>query len=163
MSAFRIGFGYDVHRLKEGIPLVVGGVAVPHHKGALGHSDADVLIHAIMDAMLGAGGLGDIGQHFPDADPGLKGIDSKVLLGRVGELIRERGFSVGNIDSTLSLQQPKIAGLIPAMKNEIAGVLGIEADQVSVKATTTEGLGYVGAGEGVAAYAVVLLFKSPGF
>jgi 2-C-methyl-D-erythritol 2,4-cyclodiphosphate synthase len=154
----RIGFGYDVHQLKEDLPLVIGGVIIPHHKGAVGHSDADVLMHAVMDALLGAAGLGDIGGHFPDTDPAFRGADSKLLLRRVGEMISGEGYQIGNIDATICLQLPRISPFIPAMAGELAGTLGIDVSQVSVKATTTEGLGFVGKGDGVSAYAVALLY-----
>lgn len=157
MEIPRIGFGYDVHRLQEGLPLVIGGVKVPFEKGALGHSDADVLVHAIMDALLGAAGLRDIGQQFPDSDPAYKGVDSTLLLGKVGEMVRQKGFSIGNVDATVCLQQPKISALIPEMILTLSRVLDIQASRISVKATTTEGLGYIGRGEGVSAYAVALL------
>jgi len=153
----RIGFGYDVHRLEAGIPLWLGGVEIPHHKGAKGHSDADVLIHAICDAMLGAAALGDIGRHFPDTDPDYKGISSMILLQRCMKLLRSEGFEIGNIDSTLCLQAPKVVAHIDAMRKRIAGQLGIQEKQVSVKATTEEHLGFTGREEGVSAYAVVLI------
>lgn len=156
---FRVGIGYDVHKLEEGATFTLGGIIVPHTKGAIGHSDADVLLHAITDALLGAANLGDIGQHFPDNDPAYKGIDSKILLRDIVKLIREKGFSIGNIDSTIALQKPKLKDLIPEMKKTIAETIGIEADRVSVKATTTEKLGFVGTEEGVAAYATCLLYK----
>lgn len=154
---FRIGFGYDVHRLEPGIPFWLGGVTIPHEKGALGHSDADVLIHAICDALLGAAALGDIGTHFPDTDQAYKGIASTILLKKTGELLREQGYSVANIDSTVCLQLPKIKPFIPQMREEIAGCLGIETGAVSVKATTEEKLGFTGREEGVSAYAVALI------
>lgn len=159
MEPPRIGFGYDVHRLQEGLPLVIGGVKVPFEKGALGHSDADVLTHAIMDALLGAAGLRDIGQQFPDSDPAFKGADSTLLLEKVGEMVRQKGFSVGNVDATVCLQQPKISALIPEMILTLSRVLDIQTSRISVKATTTEGLGYIGRGEGVSAYAVALLMR----
>ena len=154
---FRIGFGYDVHRLEPGIPFWLGGVQVAHEKGALGHSDADVLIHAICDALLGAAALGDIGTHFPDTDPAYKGIASTLLLKQTGELLRKNGYSVGNIDSTVCLQIPKIKPYIPQMREEIASCLQIEVAAVSVKATTEEKLGFTGREEGISAYAVVLI------
>lgn len=153
----RIGMGYDVHRLVENRPLILGGVPIPFQKGLLGHSDADVLLHAIADSLLGAAGLGDIGQHFPDTDPAFKGADSHMLLVRCGELIRERGYAVGNLDATLFAQAPKIAPYREAMRERIAEALKIEPARVNVKATTTEGLGFVGAGEGMAAQCVALL------
>ena len=154
---FRIGFGYDVHRLEEGIPFWLGGVEIPHHRGAKGHSDADVLIHAICDAMLGAAALGDIGRHFPDTDPDYQGISSMILLQRCRELLRSEGFEIGNIDSTICLQSPKVMAHIDTMRKRMAGQLGIQEKQVSVKATTEEHLGFTGREEGVSAYAVVLI------
>jgi 2-C-methyl-D-erythritol 2,4-cyclodiphosphate synthase len=156
---FRIGTGYDVHRLETGIPFWLGGVRIPHSKGALGHSDADVLIHAICDAMLGAAALGDIGTHFPDTDPALKGIASTLLLERTNGLLRERGYRVANIDSTVCLQEPRIKPYIPAMRKNIARHLGIGEEAVSVKATTEEGLGFTGRMEGISVQAVVLIVK----
>lgn len=153
----RIGTGYDVHRLTEGRLLILGGVTVPYEKGLLGHSDADVLVHAIMDAMLGAAALGDIGKHFPDSDPAYKGISSLKLLAHVRELLEQHGYSVGNIDSTIVAQAPKLASYLPQMVKNIAGVLGIEENRINVKATTEEQLGFTGSGEGIAAQAVCLL------
>ncbi|MFZ5552425.1 MAG: 2-C-methyl-D-erythritol 2,4-cyclodiphosphate synthase [Bacteroidota bacterium] len=153
----RIGFGFDVHRLEEGYPLFLGGIKIEAPKGAVGHSDADVLLHAICDAMLGALALRDIGYHFPDTSADYKGIDSKILLAKVNELIRLKGYKVSNIDSTVCLEQPKINPHIHAMQKSIANVLGISEEDVSVKATTNEKLGYVGNTNGVNAYAVVLL------
>lgn len=153
----RIGFGYDVHRLVAGREFWLGGVRIPSEFGADGHSDADVLLHAICDALLGAAALGDIGRHFPDTDPDLKGIDSKILLHKVKELISDKGYKVVNVDSTIALQAPKIAAYIEAMTQTIAGILEISTDQVSVKATTTEKMGFEGRGEGVSAYAVVMI------
>lgn len=153
----RIGQGYDVHRLEPGLPFWLGGVEIPHEKGALGHSDADVLIHAICDALLGAAALGDIGTHFPDTDPAYKGIASTLLLKQTGAILRENGFSVSNIDSTVCLQLPKIKPYIPRMREEIASCLQIEVSAVSVKATTEEKLGFTGREEGVSAHAVVLI------
>lgn len=138
----RVGMGYDVHKLVEGRDLIIGGVRIPHTLGLLGHSDADVLLHAIMDALLGAAGLGDIGKHFPDTDPQYKGISSMKLLSHVAELIRERGYVVENIDATIIAQKPKMRPHIPQMEENIAGALGISTDQVNVKATTEEGLGF---------------------
>lgn len=157
--SFRIGFGYDVHRLEEGIPFWLGGVRIDHYKGSRGHSDADVLLHAICDGILGAAALGDIGTHFPDNDPAYKGIDSKILLRRTGDLLRSHGFEIGNIDSSICLQSPRIKTYIPEMQKSIAGELGLRIDQVSVKATTEEKLGFTGREEGVSAYAVVLIEK----
>ncbi len=156
---FRIGYGYDVHQLVEGRELWLGGVKIPHYKGALGHSDADVLLHALCDALLGAAALGDIGKHFPDTSKEFKNIDSKILLKRVAELLKEKGWKVGNVDSTLCLQKPKIMPFADEMRSIIAGILEIEIDQVSIKATTKESLGFVGREEGLEASAVALLFK----
>ena len=154
---FRTGNGYDVHQLAEGLPLVLGGVKIPHTKGCVAHSDGDVIIHALCDTLLGALALGDIGQHFPDTSDEFAGIDSKLLLARVAAMIREKGWEVVNVDNTLLAQKPKIAPYIPQMRQALADVLGIPADAVSVKATTTERLGFVGREEGVAAYATCLL------
>ena len=156
---FRTGIGYDVHRLQEGLPLWLGGINVPHNKGLVGHSDADVLLHAICDALLGAAALGDIGQHFPDTDPAYKGIDSKLLLAKVCLLVRQQGYEVANVDTILCLQKPKVATYIPQMRQTIATTMGIAADAVSVKATTTEHLGFEGREEGVSAWASVLIEK----
>jgi len=153
----RVGFGYDVHQLKENHPFVLGGIQVEHTKGAFGHSDADVLLHVICDALLGAANLRDIGFQFPDTDDSYKGIDSKILLQRTVELISSKGYSVQNIDCTICLQKPKINPLIPEMQNIIAPILKVEKDAVSIKATTTEKLGFVGREEGVSAYCVCLI------
>ena len=153
----RVGTGYDVHRLGEGLPLWIGGVEVPHTHGLIGHSDADVLLHAICDALLGAAALGDIGKHFPDTDPQYKGISSLKLLAHVGALLQEYGYSVENIDSTVVAQRPKMAPYIAQMRQNIADTLGIDVDRVSVKATTTEYLGFEGREEGISAQAVALL------
>ena len=155
----RTGFGYDVHRLEEGYDFWLGGIKVPHTKGAVGHSDADVLIHVICDALLGAANMRDIGFHFADTDPQFKGIDSKILLRDVMKLIGEKGWSIGNIDSTICLQQPKVNPYIPAMKSCLAEVMNIDEDDISIKATTTEKLGFVGTEQGVAAFATVLIQK----
>jgi 2-C-methyl-D-erythritol 2,4-cyclodiphosphate synthase len=155
----RIGFGYDVHRLADGRRLVLGGVDIPHTRGLEGYSDADVLLHALMDALLGASGLGDIGQHFPDTDPRYKGISSLLLLKHVGDLLTQHRFRIVNVDTTLELERPKIAPYIPAMQETIAGVLGIAAVQVSIKATSTEGLGFVGTEQGAAAHAVAAIVQ----
>jgi len=155
----RVGTGYDVHRLAEGRRLILGGMEIPFSKGLMGHSDADVLLHAICDALLGAAALGDIGQHFPDSSQEFKDIDSRILLQRVGNLLQAHGWRIENIDSTLIAQSPRLAAYIPAMCINIADILKIEPDQVSVKATTTEGLGWEGQGEGIAAQAVVLINK----
>lgn len=156
----RTGIGYDVHQLRDGLPLWLGGVQVPHTKGLLGHSDADVLIHAICDALLGAAALGDIGKHFPDNDPAYKGIDSKILLANVCMLLKDNGYSIGNIDSILCMQKPKVAPFIPAMRETLAATMGIAIDKVSVKATTTEHLGFEGREEGISAIANVLITKN---
>lgn len=155
----RIGIGYDVHRLEEGLTFRLGGVDIPHDKGALGHSDADVLIHAICDALLGALALGDIGTHFPDTDPAYKGIDSTKLLEQCCILVEKQGYGIGNIDSTICLQRPKIKPHIPSMREELARCMDLETGQVSVKATTEEKLGFTGREEGVSATAVVLLHR----
>jgi 2-C-methyl-D-erythritol 2,4-cyclodiphosphate synthase len=155
--SFRIGFGFDVHQLKEGLDFWLGGIIVPHSKGGLGHSDADVLIHTICDALLGAANLGDIGKHFPDTAAEYKGIDSKILLKEVMVLIRNKGYEIGNIDSTICLQIPKIGPYIPEMKKVLATCMNIDVDQLSIKATTTEKLSFVGREEGVSAYATVLI------
>ena len=157
MSGARIGHGYDVHRLAEGRRLILGGVDIPWERGLLGHSDADVLTHAVMDALLGAAGLGDIGQHFPDTDPAYAGADSLKLLEHVAGLLRERGFVVGNVDATVLAQRPKLAPHIPRMRENLARAMGAEPAQVNVKATTEEGLGFSGSGGGMAAHAVCLL------
>lgn len=156
----RIGNGYDVHKLVEGRKLILGGIEIPHTKGVLGHSDGDVLIHAIMDAMLGALALGDIGQHFPDTDMKYENIDSTILLTRVKELIEERGYRVINLDSIVVLQKPKIKPYIEAMRKRVAEVLDIDVEQISVKATTEEKLGFTGDETGVKSYCVVLLEKN---
>ena len=156
----RIGHGYDVHRLVNGRKLILGGVEIPYELGLEGHSDADVLVHAIMDALLGAAALGDIGQHFPDNDDKYLGADSIELLKAVGRLIKEQGYTVGNIDSTILCQRPKLKDYIVSMRGTIAKALGIDISQVSVKATTEEGLGFTGSGEGIAAHAVCLLIDS---
>ena len=155
----RIGHGYDVHRFTEGRKLILGGVEVPYQLGLDGHSDADVLLHAVMDALLGAVAAGDIGNHFPDTDDRYLGADSTVLLAAVGEILKERGYAPGNIDATVICQRPKLKEHIPAMRQRIAGVLGISEDQVSVKATTEEGLGFTGRQEGIAAHAVCTVIK----
>ena len=155
----RIGNGYDVHKLVAGRKLILGGVDVPHTKGLLGHSDADVLLHALSDAILGAIGEGDIGRHFPDTDPAYKGADSIKLLRHVMALADAKGFRIGNVDSTIVAQRPKLAGFIPQMRLNIARALSTEEERVNVKATTTEELGFAGRGEGIAAYAVALLEK----
>jgi len=153
----RIGFGFDVHRLADNEPFTLGGIVIPHTKGAIGHSDADTLIHAICDALLGATNMGDIGLHFPDSDPNLKGIDSKILLQKVIQMITQKGYQIVNIDTTISLQEPKIRPYIPQMQETLARVMSIPIDNISIKATTTEKLGFTGREEGVSAYAVVLI------
>lgn len=154
----RIGHGYDVHRLVEGRKLILGGVEVPHTLGLLGHSDADVLTHAVMDALLGAAALGDIGRHFPDIDPAYAGADSLKLLDHVVELLEKKGYQVGNVDATILAQKPKLAPYIEKMRDNLAARMKVEPDQVNVKATTEEKLGFTGAEEGIAAHAVALLF-----
>lgn len=157
---FRIGHGYDVHALTNDRELILGGVNIPHHLGLLGHSDADVLLHAISDALLGACALGDIGKHFPDTDEQYRGADSLVLLACVKELISQNGYSVSNVDATVLAQAPKLAPFIPQMRLNIARALEIELDAVSVKATTEEGLGFTGEEKGIAAHAVCLVYKN---
>ena len=154
---FRIGMGYDVHRLSEGYRLCIGGIEIPFEKGTVGHSDGDVLIHAICDALLGAANLRDIGFHFPDNDPSLKGIDSKIILRKTTEILRQAGYEIGNIDSTVCLQSPKINPFIPDMAETLAKVMRIDRNCVSIKATTTEKMGFVGTGDGISAYAVALI------
>lgn len=153
----RVGIGYDVHRLTKDRELILGGVAIPYEKGLLGHSDADVLLHAIMDALLGAAALGDIGEHFPDSDPAYKGISSLKLLEKVGSLLEENCYLVENIDATIIAQAPRMRPYIKAMRENIAGTLGIALEQINVKATTEEGLGFTGRGEGISAQAVCML------
>lgn len=155
----RVGFGYDVHQLVENHPFWLGGIQIEHTHGAFGHSDADVLLHVICDALLGAANLRDIGYHFSDKDPKFKGIDSKILLKDVLVLIKEKGYSINNIDTTICLQRPKLNPLIPEMKKCIAEILEIDEDDISIKATTTEKLGFVGREEGISAYATVLIQK----
>jgi 2-C-methyl-D-erythritol 2,4-cyclodiphosphate synthase len=155
----RIGQGYDVHQLAEGYDLWLGGVKIPHHVGSMGHSDADVLLHAICDALLGAAALGDIGKHFKNTDPRWKGIDSKILLKKVCEMIEIEGYKISNIDSTICLQEPKIGKYVEDMKAAIANVTGLPTNCISIKATTTEEMGFVGRKEGLEAHAVVLIFK----
>jgi 2-C-methyl-D-erythritol 2,4-cyclodiphosphate synthase len=156
----RTGIGFDVHAFEKNRKLIIGGVEIDHPVGLKGHSDADVLLHAICDAMLGAAALGDIGKHFPDTDPAYKNADSIILLSRVNELIQKEGFKAGNIDSMIALEKPKIAAYIPQMREKIASALNIDISRVSVKATTTEKLGFTGREEGAAAFATVLLFKT---
>ena len=156
----RIGQGYDVHRLVEGRPLILGGVTIPYEKGLLGHSDADVLTHALMDALLGAAALGDIGQLFPDKDPAYEGADSLVLLKRVCALLKEKGFTIGNVDVTVVAQHPRLAPYREEMRSRLARVMELDISRVSVKATTEEGLGFTGRGEGISAMAIALLEAS---
>ncbi len=157
---WRVGMGYDVHQLASGYKLWVGGIEIPFEKGSVGHSDGDVLIHAICDALLGAANLRDIGHHFPDTDPALKGIDSKILLEKTMVLLRSHAYEVGNIDTTICLQTPKINPFIPDMQSILAGVMTLEASQISIKATTTERMGFVGVGDGISAYATVLIYNT---
>jgi 2-C-methyl-D-erythritol 2,4-cyclodiphosphate synthase len=154
--------GYDVHRLVEGRPLILGGIEVPFERGLAGHSDADVLLHVVIDALLGAANLGDIGTYFPSSDPDIKGISSAEMLRRANELVREQGWQIENIDGTIVAQRPRLSPHIPAMKSRVAQILGINPDLVSVKSKTTDGLGFTGTGEGIAAYCVALLSRSPG-
>lgn len=156
---FRVGHGYDVHKLAEGRKLIIGGVEIPHSKGLLGHSDADVLAHAICDALLGAAALGDIGKHFPDNDDRYKGADSLILLEKVCELIRNKGYEISNVDSTILAQAPKLRPYIDEMRSKLAKAMQLDIDEVSVKATTEEKLGFTGREEGIAAHAVVLLIS----
>lgn len=156
---YRIGSGVDFHKLAEGRELWIGGIKIPHHKGALGHSDADVLLHAVCDALLGAACLGDIGIHFPDTDAAFKNIDSKILLQKTFELIKKEGYAVVNVDNTLCLQSPKIKPYVEQMQRIIAGILNVTVNDISIKATTTEQMGFVGREEGLIAYATVLLEK----
>ena len=159
MSGMRIGHGYDTHRLAEGRRLVIGGVEIPWEKGLLGHSDADVLAHAVMDAVLGALALGDIGAQFPDSDPAYEGADSVALLGRVRAMAEQRGWKIGNVDATVVAQAPKLAPYIPQMRRRLADACGVPAGDVNVKATTEEHMGFTGSGEGVSAHAVCLLMR----
>ena len=159
----RVGMGYDVHKLVKDRKLIMGGVEIPYELGLLGHSDADVLLHAIMDALLGAAALGDIGKHFPDNDPAYEGADSMKLLEEVGKLLQEKAYFIENIDATVIAQRPKLASYIPQMKKNIANVLGIQEGQVNVKATTEEGLGFTGSGEGISAQAVCCIEKATNF
>ena len=155
--SLRVGFGFDVHRLDEGQPFLLGGIKIPHSKGAVGHSDADVLIHTICDAILGAADLRDIGFHFPDSDGKYKGIDSKILLKDVMALVRKEGYELSNVDATIALQVPKVNPYVPEMKSVLAQIMGVTPGQISIKATTTEKLSFVGREEGVSAYAVALI------
>ncbi len=157
---FRVGHGYDVHQLEENRPFWLGGIQIPHSHGAKGHSDADIICHVICDALLGAANLRNIGYHFSDKDPQWKGVDSKLLLARVLEMIREKGYEVGNVDVTVVLQEPKLNPHIPDMKAVLAGVMQIEEEDLSIKATTSEHLGFVGKKEGIAAHAVALIVRA---
>ena len=158
---FRIGFGYDAHRLTEGRSLIIGGVKIPYHLGLMGHSDADVLAHAIIDALLGALSKGDLGQHFPDSDPAYKDIDSLLMLKKVMDWVKEAGYNVNQVDTTIVAEAPKLAGSIEAMKERLSEVLDTKTDQINIKATTSEGLGFCGRQDGMEAYAVVSLFANP--
>src|SRR6056297_995779 len=157
----RIGYGYDVHRLKEGRELILGGIKIPHNKGCVAHSDGDVLVHAICDALLGAAALRDIGYHFPDTDNQYKNIDSKILLKKTIQILHDNGYSLGNIDSTICLQKPKIQDFIPEMIQTIASVMNVAKNKISIKATTSEKLGFIGEEKGIAAHAMVLIEKTP--
>ena len=159
MKKIRIGFGYDVHRLKENEELILGGINIPHHKGTVGHSDADVVIHAVCDALLGATNLRDIGFHFPDNKSEFKNIDSRILLKKTIKLIQKKDFEIGNIDITIALEKPKIKNYIPEMQKELAKTMEIDLEDISIKATTTEKLGFVGEEKGISTYANVLVFK----
>lgn len=159
----RVGLGYDVHKLVEGRDLILGGVKIPYEKGLLGHSDADVLVHAIMDALLGAAALGDIGKHFPDTDPAYKGADSLKLLAHVSKILDENLYVIENIDATIIAQRPKMAPHIEKMRKNVAEVLGVELDQINIKATTEEGLGFTGTGEGISSQAICALEKITNF
>ncbi len=157
---YRTGIGYDVHAFADNRKLVIGGIEIPHHKGLAGHSDADVLLHAITDALLGALALGDIGKHFPDTDEQFKDVDSAILLKKTYQLIKEKGYKIGNIDSVVALQEPKLAEYILQIREKISSILETGTDQISIKATTTEGLGFIGREEGISAFASVLIFKA---
>ena len=159
MHGFRVGNGYDVHKLTEGRKLILGGVEIPNEKGLLGHSDADVLVHSIMDALLGACGESDIGRHFPDSDISYKGISSLVLLKKVKDILYSKGYRISNIDSTIIAEKPKLSPFIEEMKANIAAVLQLDKDCIGIKATTSEGLGFAGRGEGIAAYAAAIIYK----
>ena len=159
MNDFKVGHGYDVHKLEKGRKFVIGGIEINHHKGAVGHSDADVVIHVICDALLGALSLGDIGKHFPDTDQKYKGIDSKILLQKVISLVKKNKYQISNVDVTILLEKPKLRNHIDLMRNNLSNIMGINITQISVKATTTEGLGFVGREEGVAAHCVCLIKK----
>ena len=157
---YRTGIGFDVHAFADNRKLIIGGIEIPHHKGLAGHSDADVLLHAITDALLGALALGDIGKHFPDTDEQFKDVDSAILLKKTYQLIKEKGYKIGNIDSVVALQEPKLAKYILQIQEKISSILEAGIDQISIKATTTEGLGFIGREEGISAFASVLIFKA---
>jgi len=157
---YRTGIGYDVHAFADNRKLIIGGIEIPHHKGLAGHSDADVLLHSITDALLGALALGDIGKHFPDTDKQFKDVDSTILLKKTYQLIKEKGYKIGNIDSVVVLQKPKLAEYIPQIQEKISSILETGTDQISIKATTTEGLGFIGREEGISAFASVLILKA---
>lgn len=157
---YRTGIGYDVHAFSDNRKLIIGGIEIPHHKGLAGHLDADVLLHAITDALLGALALGDIGKHFPDTDEQFKDVDSAILLKKTYQLIKEKGYKIGNIDSVVVLQKPKLAEYIPQIQEKISSILETGTDQISIKATTTEGLGFIGREEGISAFASVLILKA---
>ena len=157
---YRTGIGFDVHAFADNRKLIIGGIEIPHHKGLAGHSDADVLLHAITDALLGALALGDIGKHFPDTDEQFKDVDSAILLKKTYQLIKEKGYKIGNIDSVVALQEPKLAKYILQIREKISSILEAGIDQISIKATTTEGLGFIGREEGISAFASVLIFKA---
>ncbi|MCH7721768.1 MAG: 2-C-methyl-D-erythritol 2,4-cyclodiphosphate synthase [Bacteroidetes bacterium] len=157
---YRTGIGFDVHAFADNRKLIIGGIEIPHHKGLAGHSDADVLLHAITDALLGALALGDIGKHFPDTDEQFKDVDSAILLKKTYQLIKEKGYKIGNIDSVVALQEPKLAEYILQIQEKISSILEAGIDQISIKATTTEGLGFIGREEGISAFASVLIFKA---
>ena len=156
---FKVGFGFDVHQLQDGIPLVLGGITIPHSKGPVGHSDGDALFHAVCDALLGAANLGDIGQHFPDNSPDFKDIDSKILLKKVVKLLGEKGYMIGNIDVTICLERPKIAPHVAFMKTALCDVMRIDKENLSIKATTNEKMGFIGRQEGIGVHAVVLIYS----
>ncbi|MBZ0178653.1 MAG: 2-C-methyl-D-erythritol 2,4-cyclodiphosphate synthase [Melioribacteraceae bacterium] len=159
MIPFRTGFGYDVHKLVEGRKMIIGGIEIPFEKGPLAHSDGDVLLHAICDALLGAATLGDIGTHFPDTDPKYKDANSKIFLAEISKMISERNYKIANVDSTVVLEKPKLKAYTPKMKTVIAGLLNIDEEAVSIKATTSEAMGFIGTGEGIKAYASVLIYR----
>lgn len=157
---YKTGIGYDVHAFADNRKLIIGGIEIPHHKGLAGHSDADVLLHAITDALFGALALGDIGKHFPDTDKQFKDVDSSILLKKAYQLVKEKGYKIGNLDSVVTLQEPKLAEHIFQIQKKISSILQVSTDQISIKATTTEGLGFIGREEGISAFASVLIFKA---